>query len=348
MKAGPQYLDKNGFILLTRPLAPGVSRLRVNDPTFSDLAGVLTGVKPVTYTDCLPESLPALKELCEKLKLKYLLPEKIFGRQGGHFGAGRQKEMVLIGKNPEQLAAAAKAWSVSTTEAPWALSLGYPQCCVKAFIKWFRDGDRRKSRDELVRRIFSNTGGGETLDFRLNNVWNYFSRIDFKTPGDCLRHSRILDANKKLDLPSLHIISWHPCSYSCAASGEKAGIIFSFLKRHCPAYAGELENRLARPVLFFGKYEYLVLDGRFSNPVMRYRAAPEPRSLLNPKIRRLIVCCDTLKQERSALDFYRNGKRVFSSGVPGPLFLNFSKNSNYSATKTPRHKESLWIKRFVV
>lgn len=325
MKAGPEYLDKNGFILLARPLAGGVTRLRVNDPTFSDLAGVLTGVKPVTYTDCLPESLPVLKELCEKLKLKYLLPEKILGRQGGHFGAGKQKEMVLIGKNLKQLAAAVKAWSVSTTEAPWALSLGYPQCCIQAFIKWFREGDRRRSRDELVRRIFSNTGGGETLDFRLNNIWNYFSRIDFKAPCDCQRHSRILGANKNLDLPSLHVISWHPCSYNCAASGEKAGIIFSFLKRHCPAYAAELENRLARPLLFFGKYEYIALDGRFSNSAMRYRAAPEPRSLLNPRIRRLIVCCDTLKPGRSGPDFYRKEKKIFSSRSLNPLLLNFSK-----------------------
>jgi len=62
------------------------------------------------------------------------------------------------------------------------------------------------------------------------------------------------------------------------AGGEKAGIVFSFLKRHCPAYAAELENRLARPVLFFGKYEYIALDGRFSNSANpQSRTAPEAR-----------------------------------------------------------------------
>ena len=56
MKKTGQY----GIIELERPLARGISAVTVNDPTFSDLAGVITGMKPVTYTDCAPAELPRI------------------------------------------------------------------------------------------------------------------------------------------------------------------------------------------------------------------------------------------------------------------------------------------------
>ena len=56
--SAPSGALSGGRISLARPLAPGVSAIDANDPTFSDLAGVLTGMKPVTYTDCAPAGLP--------------------------------------------------------------------------------------------------------------------------------------------------------------------------------------------------------------------------------------------------------------------------------------------------
>ena len=315
----------DGFIYLDRPLAPGVARIRSNDPTFSDLAGVLTGVKPVTYTDCFPENIPALKELCEKLRLEFLPAEEFLGKKENHFK--KAKKMILLGKDLKTLKAAAMAWSELSTKKRWARLLGYPGCCVKEYAKWACGKYEKKPRPDIIRRILGNTGKPAELNFKLNNLWNYFSRMDFTSPRDLSDYEMFMGFNRELELPSKHIISWHPCSYNCAESAKKAEIIFSFMKHHVPDHAAMLEAMLARPVLFWDKFQYACLDGRAAGGVVSYKAAVPPRSLLNEKIYKLIACCDTVKVGRAKVEFCRKDDPVFSSRTFKPVILNFGKVS---------------------
>lgn len=321
MRSFPPNLDKKGFIVLERPLRGGVDRLTRNDPTFSDLAGVLTGAKPVTYTDCLPKSLPALRDLCSALGLNYLLPEDA-GRRGAHFAGDGRKIMVLIGKRTKALRSAAAAWKRSTVGMAWGLALGYPECCVKAFAEWFANGDGAGPRPDLVRRTAAAAPKGP-LDFRLNNAWNYFSRLDYKDPGDRRRHERLLALNPDIDIPALHVVSWHPCSYACRASAKKAGVIHSFIEHHSPAYAAGLRDLLARPLLFRDKYELTALKGTFRRGALACRGAAGPVSLLGAGTRRLLSYCDEIRTGPGGPVFKRDGKTLLSPPAGEFLLLDF-------------------------
>ena len=62
---------------LARPLA-GMKQLLNHDPFISDLAALLTGVKPVIYIDFEDSHWPYLSALTEKLRLRYLFPEDLY------------------------------------------------------------------------------------------------------------------------------------------------------------------------------------------------------------------------------------------------------------------------------
>lgn len=293
----------------------------VNDPTFSDLAGMLTGMKPVSYADCAQDKFPRILNLCEKLKLKCLLPEKFLGRRGRHFQ--RAKKIVLLGKDLKTLKAAALAWARDGER--WGCLLGYPRCCVRSYLKW--KCSKIKPKPDIIKRILCNMEKRAKFDFRLNNVLNYFSRMDFNNPDDRSNYESFMDFNSELDIPSKHVISWHPCSYDCPKSIKKADVIFSFMKYHAPGYAAMLEDMLAKPVLFWDKFKYVFLDGRVADGAINYKAAAPPRSLLSEDIYKLIACCDKIKIGREQTGFYRNGNLIFSSSSPNPVLLDFSRHA---------------------
>lgn len=310
-----------GFIRLERPLAAGIDRVDANDPTFSDLAGVLTGMKPVTYTDCATRRLPHLRALCHKLKLELLLAEDFLGRKGPHFRS--DKKMVLIGKDLRKLKNAAAAWNEFSTGGDWGLLLGYPACCVKAYRRWYRENLKKTVRLDMIKGILGRTRKGGGLDFRLNNVWNYFSRMNFGDPADCAGYERLMGLNGELNLAFKHVISWHPCSYDCTQSVKKAAEIFSFMSHHAPAYAASLAGLLARPAVFWDKFVFAFVDGSVSGDSLAYGSVSAPRSLLSDKLYRLLACCDEIRTRREAAGFYRKGKRVLPLPGPAPVLLDF-------------------------
>lgn len=299
--AGPL---SGGRIRLARPLAPGVDSVAPNDPTFSDLAGVLTGVKPVTYTDCFPAGFRRLAALCRRLKLEYLLAEDYLSKAGHHFSSG--KKMVLIGRRRRDLVSAARSWAVSPSA--WGTWLGYPGCCVKEYSAW-SDG----KKEDLVRATARATGGRGRLDFRLNNVWNYFSRMNFGDAADRAAYESFLRHNDGLDLASAHVVSWHPCSYRCRASAAKAGVIFGFMEHHAPDYAAQLRGLLGRQVLFWDKFRYAVLGP----------ARPRVRALLDGRLDSLAASCDLASPSAGGVRLSRGGKQVLLVPKREALLLDF-------------------------
>jgi len=244
---------------LKKPLARGLTSLKLLDPTVSDLAGLLTGVKPVTYTDYAESDWPYIKGLCDALGLLWADPERPAGRRGKHLGsAPGGRKMLLLAKKAGPLKAAVAAWGKSAIDRDWGLLLGYPGCCVDAYLRW-RTGFHEKK--DLVRFTAENTPAGKPWDFRLNNIVNYFSRVY----GADERQSRLIsDLNRRAGLliSIAHVASWHSCSYLCAESSKKAAAIYDFFEDYAPAYAAGLRRLLARPFLFVDKYDFMALGAK--------------------------------------------------------------------------------------
>jgi len=101
-------------------------------------------------------------------------------------------------------------------------------------------------------------------------------------------------------------------------------VIFSFMQHHAPAYAAELRERLAHPVIFWDKFRYAFVDGKLEAGTLRYKAVVPPWSLLGDKFYRLAACFDSVKADKSGARFSRAGKPLFRVPAPAPLLLNFS------------------------
>ncbi len=301
---------------LKKPLARGITSLKLLDPTISDLAGLLAGVKPVTYTDYAPSDWPYLRDLCKALGLKYAHPEPAAARTGKHLGsAPGGRKMLLLAKKPGPLKEACEAWGKSAIGRDWGLLLGYPACCVDAYIRWRGEfGDKK----DLVRFTAENTPAGKPWDFRLNNIVNYFSRVF----GPDERRSRVIsDLNLRAGLliSAAHVASWHPCSYLCAASSKKAAAIYGFFEEYTPAYAAGLKRLLARPFLFVDKYDFLPLEKKagagwaFTYPALPLGLLPPGRAAALKNAGGLEICGRGLKL---------GGKTLKTAAAP--IILNFS------------------------
>lgn len=304
---------EEGLIRLARPLAPGVRSVPLNDPAFSDLAGVLAGVKPVSYTGCSPDRLPALLRLCEKLKLHCLPAEEYAGRRGFHLRRGA--EVYFIGRSAATLRRAARAWADPADDDAWSVYLGYPDCCIKAFRKW---RDAQDKGPDLVELAAGNTAAAGPLDFRLNNVFNYSSRVHHALAADKARYRRFTRLNSGRVYPSLHAIGWHPCSYTCSRSLAKAAAIYSLVSRHAPGFAAALRAALARPVLFWDKYRFAFLDG------LRRPKVSGPASLLEASALKAIEAAEELRAAGGRARFFGGGGELIRLKARPPLLLDFT------------------------
>lgn len=301
---------------LRKPLARGIRELKLLDPTISDLAGLIAGVKPVTYTDYSDSDWPYLKELCSALGLKYAHPEPAAGRQGKHLGRARGgRKMLLLARKEGPLKAAAAAWGKSAIDRDWGILLGYPDCCVDAYIRWKKEfGDRK----DLVRLTAENSPAGRPWDFRLNNIVNYFSRIFGR---DEAKSRQICELNRRagLMISVAHVASWHSCSYLCSRSVKKAAAIFGFLEEYTPAYAAGLKRLLARPFLFVDKYDFMPL-GEHGRGDWAYTYPELPLGLIPPARAAVLKTSASLGLYAGGI---KAGGRTLKTPRP-PIILNFS------------------------
>ena len=310
-------------LTLKKPLACGISTLKLIDPTISDLAGLLTGAKPVTYTDYSDNDWPYIKELCAALGLKYAMPEPAAARTGKHLnrGSGGERHMLLLSRKASLLKEASQAWKRSAIDRDWGILLGYPACCVDAYLRW--RGDFHAVKD-LVRFTAENTSGTAPWDFRLNNIVNYFSRI---FGSDEARSGEISDLNKRngLIISISHVASWHPCSYNCAESSKKAGAIFGFFEEYAPEYAARLKDLLARPFLFVDKYDFMPLKKRAAGNTWTYGPGALPLGLIPRARAAALKKGDSLEILPSGLRIRLAGRKTADIKTSrSPLILNFS------------------------
>ncbi len=226
---------------------------------YNDLLALLCGVKKVLYAPIVRQHLPAFKILCAELHLQVEVLCEIKNM------CGETSTDLLIGWDKRKLAAGRKAYK-DILSYEWGVALGYSECCVKSYILW-----KKQPRLDLVRHILANSGKGALFDFRLNNVFNYFSRLNnpFSRPeartgaardfGDLLRMKAFSLRNKSVDCEA--ILPWHPCSYDCRGSAKHGRILFSFMERYMPRTAANRRRILSRSILFRDKFDYAALAG---------------------------------------------------------------------------------------
>ncbi len=303
-------------LTLARPLG-NLSELRTKDPFISDLAALLTGVKPVIYIDYGGADWNYIKKIAAALKLRYVFPGELHPGAGNYHLRSKRK-FLLLGRSEKALAKAAAAWRESVLGLDWGSALGYPDCCVRAYLKWKMTA--APGGPDLVETEYYGTPEARAIDFRLNNVYNFFSRVT-EDPRDRENYRLLNAVNTEVDLPALNIISWHPCSYGCAASLKAGREVFSFMSHYMPAYADHLKGILSKPVLFLGKYFFLTFTGQARKGRIDYKGICSPRSLMSKEqimtaVNASVPCGTSLRLEiKKAQTLYPGFK---------PFLLNFA------------------------
>lgn len=226
-----------------------------------DLASLVAGVKQVVYASVSgPEEKRAMYELCSDLKLKSVV-------LGPAQPAGSGGVDVLIGTNAAKLKRAAGHYS-QPGSFEWGAALDYPECCVRAYVKW-RFLPRRR---DLIAHTWAASPALSGVPFLLNNVCNFYSRLFER--GDGAAYGRFCSLNAGFDREP--VIPWHPCSYACSPSLAAGRKIFEVLARYMPNLAAARRATLSRPVLFRDKFLFAALDAGPGG----WRLADKPRSLL--------------------------------------------------------------------
>lgn len=316
---------------LRKPLGKGLTRLRDHGPHLSDLAGLLTGVKPVVRIEMTRRDRPYAVDLCERLGLLHIAPgnpARDLLRKGF--------TTMLISRKSSWLRKADKLCSkAGPTHPEIGRLLGYPDCCVRAYVAWARRKGRAAREDagrfpHIVRHTRARTRGDGPLPFLLNNVFNYYSMPRLgsarATREDRKDYERIHRRNERLGLSTLHAVSWHPCGYRCRASLRKARTAWCFLESYLPDFAAKLRLCLAKPVLVLGKYEFVVFAGRTTKDgSVEYSSMQPPFSLVDPRLRdRLAKTRLARVRGRAVVD--RSGKTLYraAAGRLAPMLLDFT------------------------
>jgi len=303
---------------LARPLA-GIKRLLNDDPLISDLAALLTDVKPIICIDFEEDHWPYLSDLCRKLRLtcrstEDRSPEATNPHTFFHLRAG--KKYVIIGKNRTKVEKAARYWR-QLGGAACGMELGYPECCVKCYTGW----QKNMPDSGIMRNIYLNTRHKEKLSFTLNNTCNFYSqsRNTRKETGNFLK----MDSLNASGLQFVQIISWHPCAYDCRASLSAGSRIYDFMSYYVPDHAALLKKRLSRPVIMLDKYRFIAFNGFIAGRTLYHVGLAEPRSLIPEKTAAAIM--------RFSKPYPKTGvsqidlpKLLSSFDKPGPFVLNFT------------------------
>jgi tetratricopeptide (TPR) repeat protein len=274
-----------------------------------EVLALLAGVKPVIHCWAGEADLPAFDELCRRLRLKRF----VFPRAARSRGAERLG--VLIGRDESALGRTARMWDGERFNP--GRSLGYPACCTR----WYYSHVVDKKDDDLVRSILRHTPKKAALPFLLNDVFYFYSRVPSVQSG--ARRQRLFAGNPGLDLDLLNLIPWHPCSYRCAPSLEKARKIWRTARRAAPGLADALRGCLARPVVYWDWSRFAVLR-RAPGPDLTYAGVEPPFSLLEPRLLARLACGDRVAATPAGLELWKGPRRLgLLGGSPAPVLLDF-------------------------
>ncbi|MBI4802104.1 MAG: DUF483 domain-containing protein [Elusimicrobia bacterium] len=268
---------------MNRPRCPGLQ--------FNDLASLAAGVKSLVYTSVRGAGdARLLDRLCADLKLKKV-------DLGNNKNVGNVPiTCVLIGRSAKKLEAAKKAYR-NVLSLEWGIALDYPECCVRSYIEW----NLRRGNEDLIRHIYARSPAGTTFPFWMNNVFNYYSRLI--RPEDRLKYAAFSKLNQGMDRES--IIPWHPCSYLCAETVKKGKLIYDVMKRYMPLTAASRKTMLSKPIVFWDKFLFAILNGRCRTMdggfIIAYKGLGGPKSLIGRETEKILSGRKTLRVRRGEI-----------------------------------------------
>ncbi len=276
-----------------------------------ELLAALSRVKPVIHCWVEEEDRGYLENLCSAFGLRYLVYS-----QASH-GQGPPRLGVMLGEEQARLKEAAAAWDRPRSN-PGEL-LGYPPCCTRAY--WSNNYQADSGRDDVLLDVYRNTSEPRRLPFLLNNAFYLFSRPWGN--GDAQRREEICRRNPGLDMNSMNVIPWHPCSFRCQESLGKAQAIWRTMLAVLPGLSAVLKACLSKPVLFWDWSRFAVLKGSCEKERnCSYSGIQPPFSLLEPGILELLKAGNRLVKERG-WEVWRDSKRL--GALPGkPVLLEFT------------------------
>jgi hypothetical protein len=218
-------------------------------PYPGELAALLSDEKPVLFISRTPYNAELLKALERRVGLSLREPRV-------PKGVPPRTDYLLMGRRPADLAEAEAAWNESTLSVRWGELLGYPRCCVTAYVETV---ERRGDRD-VVRAADARTRAKGPRDWRLNNLFNHFSRVVSANSGEHERFKELCAA-ARFPADRVQAAFWHPCAYDCAGSLALAGKIERFLAAHVPGFLERVRPLLARRWAYRGDFSFAALAG---------------------------------------------------------------------------------------
>ncbi len=124
--------------------------------------------------------------------------------------------------------------------------LGFPPCCVDAFVQVARDG-----RDEKAGMLDHALAASRAFHPRLNN----------------------------LSLGAFHYIGWSPCRFDCPASLALADQSADALQKRDEAAWLVVDRLLARPRFWSDERRQLIVSGRWDGRALRFKSVRTPWAL---------------------------------------------------------------------
>lgn len=279
-----------------------------------ELMAALAGVKPVVHAWIDGAEQARIEEMAAALGLKSLVYSK------GGPGSGASRVGMMIGADPARLQACAEVWDKPMNNP--GEHLGYSACCVKAFWDWNPRFDRKAPLDCIIVAL-KKTKDRSQLPWLLNDAYYLYSRPWSQEDVD--RREKMTRANPEWPLDLLNVNAWHPCSYDCAESLEKAAKTYEMIAKHLPALALKLAPALRRPVVFWDWHRFAALEGEADGKGgASFKAIAPPASLLEPELLARLKAGDRVTTEgEGTLAVWKGKKKV--GALDGAWLLSFGR-----------------------
>ena len=266
-----------------------------------DEIGLRAGLRPM-IRELLPEArIPSAIERYARLGFSCEVASTLYGPTTDGWlnetlvtSSPTTRSAVFVGRDRGALEDAVRAeLDRNDAEAITSLGrlLGYPRCCVSAFVETSRE--RRAS--ELHAAALARTTGRPRA--RLNG----------------------------LDLAVFHFVPWSPCSYECPHSLRYADALAERVERVRPAFVASIDRALGRARLMLCSEVQLSIDGAWDGHAVRVEAIEptaidrDPRAPLGAV--ETSVVARALRWLRGAKTVAVLDERLFVDGAPRDLVL---------------------------
>jgi hypothetical protein len=163
--------------------------------------------------------------------------------------------------------------------------LGYPDCCVDAFIK------NLANKDDFILNAYNKTSTYPR--FYCNNLFVYESRMG---PQQYLVFNKM--RKTILDVQKLFLIRHVPCSFDCKESIAIGKETLRLLKDHNPGFADEIVHALRRQVMYFDVFQFGVFEGTLKGNELAYKKLIRDISLLDDSILEKVRQGDQIRTEK--------------------------------------------------